>query len=29
MQTAEMVIAPAIPSEGKAHQRAQKVGQGT
>jgi len=29
MQTAELVVAPAIPSEGKAYQRAQKVGQGT
>lgn len=29
MQTADMVVAPAIPSEGKAHQRAQKVGQGS
>lgn len=29
MQSAEMVVAPAIPSEGKAQQRAQKVGQGS
>lgn len=29
MQTAEMVVAPAIPTEGKAQQREQKVGQGS
>lgn len=29
LQTAEMVVAPAIPTEGKAQQRAQKVGQGS
>ena len=29
MQTAELVVAPSIPTEGKAAQRAQKVGQGS
>ncbi len=29
MQTADLVVAPAIPTEGKAQQRAQKVGQGS